>query len=182
MAEIGINIIATLALLGNVALLIILALFLTRKLFKHSAYKKLISFLAPKSYYLVFFLSFIATLASLFLSEVVKFPPCVLCWYQRIAMYPQPLLLYIAIVRNERVLAPYLIVMNAVGAVISTYHYSLHLFPNALPAGCDPVVAGVSCVKGYQFYYGFMTFPSMALTVFLLNIILLTFSYHKKRR
>ena len=181
MTQNGINLIAALALLGNIGLAASLLLFLAHKLFKNKLWNRLVAFLAPKSYYLVFFLSFIAMLASLFLSEVVKFPPCVLCWYQRVAMYPQPILLYIAILRNERVLAPYLIVMNVIGGLVSTYHYSLHLFPNALPAGCDPAVVGVSCIKGYSFYYGFMTFPYMALTVFLLNIVLLSMSYHKKR-
>ncbi len=182
MTEVGINLIAALALLGNVGLAVALLLFLAHKLFKNGLWNQLVAFLAPKSYYLVFFLSLIAMLASLFLSEIVKFPPCVLCWYQRLAMYPQPLLLYMSILRNERVLTPYLIVMNAIGGLVSTYHYTLHLFPNALPAGCDPTVVGVSCIKGYSFYYGFMTFPYMALTVFVLNILLLSLSYYNKKR
>ncbi len=182
MVKTGIDVIATLALLGNIALAVLLILFLAQMFFNNKLLKKLVAFLEPKNYFLVFFLSLTATLASLFLSEIVKFDPCVLCWYQRIAMYPQPLLLYMAIVRNEKTLTPYLIAMNAIGGLIAVYHYSLHLFPNALPAGCDLSVSGVSCVKGYSFYYGFMTFPYMALTVFVLNIILLSFSYYKKRR
>ncbi len=179
MAKAGIQIIATLAFLGHTALVVLFVLFLAQTFFKNKLLKKLRSHLAPKSYYLVFFLSFIATLSSLFLSEVMKFPPCVLCWYQRIAMYPQPILLYLAVVRNERVLTPYLVVLNALGACIALYHYSLHLFPNVLPAGCDPSIVGVSCIKGYSFYYGFMTFPYMAFVVFALNIILLSFSVKK---
>lgn len=182
MAEAGINVIATLALLGNVALAVMLLLFLAHRLFKNKLWNRLVAYLSPKSYYFVFFLSLIATLASLFLSEVVKFTPCVLCWYQRIAMYPQTILTYVAILRNERVLTPYLIVMNFLGGLVAIYHYSLHLFPNALPLGCNPTVAGVSCVKGYSFYYGFMTFPYMALTVFLLNVIFLSMSYYKTKR
>lgn len=182
MATAGINVIATLAFLGNIALLVFLLLFLAQVFFKNKLFKKLVAFLEPKNYYLVFFLSFIATLASLFLSEVVKFKPCILCWYQRIAMYPQPLLLYMAIIRNERVVTPYLIAINAMGGLIATYHYSLHLFPTVLPEGCNQAVVGVSCVKGYSFYYGFMTFPAMALTVFALNILLLSFSYYKTKK
>lgn len=182
MAKTGINVIATLALLGSIALAVMLLLYLAKKLFKNKGFDRLSAFLAPKSYYLVFFLSFIATLSSLFLSEILKFSPCVLCWYQRIAMYPQPLLLYIAIVRNERVLGPYLIAMNVIGGLIAAYHYSLHLLPNVIPAGCDPSLVGVSCVKGYSFYYGFMTFPAMALVVFVLNIVLLSFSYRAKQK
>ncbi len=182
MAQTGIHVIATLALLGNVVLAAMALLFVGQKLFKAKGWSKLKRFVSPRSYYFVFGLSLTATLASLFLSEIVKFTPCVLCWYQRIVMYPQIILSYVAIVRNERVLTPYLIILNAIGALVAAYHYSLHLFPNALPVGCNPAIAGVSCIKGYSFYYGFMTFPYMALTVFVLNIILLLMSYNKKRR
>lgn len=182
MAKIGIQIIATLALLGNIGLGVLLLLLIGQILFKNKLLKKLIIVIEPYNYYLVFFLALIATLASLFLSEIVKFKPCILCWYQRIAMYPQALLLYIGIVRNEKVLTPYLIALNVAGALVSVYHFSLHVFPNALPAGCDSTVVGVSCVKGYSFYYGFMTFPYMALTVFVLNIVLLSFTYFVSKK
>ena len=33
----------------------------------------------------------VATFGSLFFSEVLKYPPCVLCWYQRIVMYHRAL-------------------------------------------------------------------------------------------
>ena len=39
----------------------------------------------------------VATAGSLYLSEVAHFVPCKLCWYQRIAMYPLPV-----ISRHER--------------------------------------------------------------------------------
>jgi disulfide bond formation protein DsbB len=34
-----------------------------------------------------------STLGALFFSEVLELPPCVLCWYQRIFMFPLVLLL-----------------------------------------------------------------------------------------
>src|SRR3989344_2963611 len=59
----------------------------------------------------VFGSALIATLASLTLSEILRFPPCVLCWYQRIFMYVQVPLTYLAITRRElSLLKPYLIV------------------------------------------------------------------------
>jgi disulfide bond formation protein DsbB len=42
------------------------------------------------------------TLGSLYLSEVAKFPPCILCWYQRIAMYPLVVILAVASLRRDR--------------------------------------------------------------------------------
>ena len=186
MAKTGIQLIATLALLGNVGLLVLLVLFLAQVFFKNTLLKKLVKTLAPHNYYFVFLLSLIATLSSLFLSEIVKFQPCILCWYQRITMYPQTLLLYIAIIRREKVLTPYLIALNCIGVLVSLYHYSLHVLPRAivLLSPCSSTYAGVPCDKGYNFYYGFMTFPYMAFTVFALNIILLsmTYAYTNKRK
>lgn len=46
--------------------------------------------------------AWIATCGSLFFSEVLGWVPCVLCWYQRILMYPLALLLAIGIVRRDR--------------------------------------------------------------------------------
>ncbi len=43
--------------------------------------------------YLAWFVAVLATVGSLFFSEVMKLPPCVLCWYQRIAMYPLTIIL-----------------------------------------------------------------------------------------
>ena len=38
--------------------------------------------------FLCFLIASIASLGSLFFSEVMKFVPCSMCWYQRIFMYP----------------------------------------------------------------------------------------------
>ncbi|KAA0806277.1 disulfide bond formation protein B, partial [Bacillus sp. AY2-1] len=48
--------------------------------------------------YISFFVSFIATIGSLYFSEIKGFIPCELCWYQRIFMYPIPLLILISII------------------------------------------------------------------------------------
>ncbi len=173
-----------LSLLGQVAIIIVLLLFLAQIFFKDKTLKSLREKISPYAYHFAFLLSLIATLGSLFLSEIVKFQPCILCWYQRVAMYPQPLLFYIALLRREFVLRPYLIVINIIGGSISLYHYLLQILPANILAGCDKALTGVSvsCTKGYKFYLGYMSFPLMALTVFILLIILLLFSYAKDTR
>lgn len=173
-----------LSLLGQVAILTVILLFLAQIFFKNKVLKNLRQKISPYSYHLTFFLSLIATLASLFLSEVAKFQPCILCWYQRIAMYPQPLLFYIAILRKERLLKPYLLPVNVIGALIALYHYSLQVLPKSMFVPCDKSLTGVSvsCTEGYKFYLGYMSFPLMAFTVFVLLIILLLFSYGKNPR
>src|SRR3989344_5721589 len=94
----------------------------------------LISYFFPKriklldrlfSQYLVpftFVVPLAATLGSLFFSEIAHFTPCVLCWIQRIFMYPLAIILPIAYFRKEN-LAIYSIALSAVGAVLAFYHY-----------------------------------------------------------
>lgn len=96
-------------------------------------------------------------------------------------MYPQVVLLYVAQLRRERVLTPYLLVINVLGSFISLYHYSLHVLPRTMVPimPCSTQLGGVPCDKGYEFYFGFMTFPLMAWSVFALIIFLLIISRQK---
>lgn len=178
MMRVSLMLISVLGLLAFVAVCVVVALIIVQKVFGLKLFDKLHHFLHPYAYQLAFISALMATMASLFLSEVLHFQPCILCWYQRIAMYPQAVLLYVAQLRNERVLTPYLIVMNLVGGVIALYHYSLHVLPRTmLPIlPCAKQYAGVPCDKGYDFYFGFMTFPLMAWAVFMVIIMLLAFS------
>ena len=133
--------------------MVLFVLYLAKKLFRVRIFDRVAAFLRPNAYFFAFFLSLTASLASLFLSEVLHFQPCILCWYQRIAMYPQVVLLYVAQLRKEYVLTPYLITINVIGGAISLYHYSLHVLPRTiipiLP--CSTQLGGVPCDKGYEF-------------------------------
>ena len=181
MIKTGVAVISALGFLAFVATGVILLLYSLKKLLKIRLYDKLQNLLQPFTYQLAFFLALTATLASLFLSEVLHFQPCILCWYQRVAMYPQVVLLYVAQLRRERVLTPYLLAINVIGSFISLYHYSLHVLPRTLVPimPCSTQLGGVPCDKGYDFYFGFMTFPLMAWSVFALIIFLLIASRQK---
>lgn len=113
----------------------------------------------------------VAMLGSLYLSDVMNFTPCRLCWYQRIAMYPLVLLLGIAVVRNDLYTAKrYLIPLAAVGALLSTYHYQLERFPQqpALSCGLE-----VLCNVAIANVWGFVSVPFMALAAFVLIVTVL---------
>lgn len=181
MIKTGVAVISALGFIAFVAVVVIILLYVLNKLFGIKLHDKLQKHLQPIAYNLVFFLALVASLASLFLSEVLHFQPCVLCWYQRIAMYPQVVLLYVAQLRKERVLTPYLIVVNVIGGLISLYHYSLHILPRTMVSimPCSTKFGGVPCDKGYDFYFGFMTFPLMAGSVFALITFLLIISQSK---
>lgn len=181
MNELVIQAISYCALLGFIGLLGLGAAYACDKLFKTGLLAVVSTYTNRQPYMLTFFLSFVATLASLFLSEIAHFQPCILCWYQRIAMYPQPLMYYLAIVRNERAITPYMIALNLAGACIALYHYALHILPKSttLLLPCSRSYAGVPCDKGYTFFFGFMTFPFMAFVVYALIIALLLLTYYK---
>ena len=69
-----------------------------------------------------FVVAAIATGGSLFFSEIAGFPPCELCWFQRICMYPLSILLLIIAWHGDNRAARYLLPLPVVGAGVSIYH------------------------------------------------------------
>jgi disulfide bond formation protein DsbB len=100
-----------------------------------------------------------ATLGSLYLSEVAHFPPCELCWYQRIAMYPLSVVLGVAALRRDAGVRWYAIPVAVIGAGISTYHYLLERFPDSVASSCD---VEVPCTVVWVWKFHFLSIPGMA--------------------
>lgn len=113
--------------------------------------------------------SFIATLGSLYFSEIMKLEPCTLCWYQRILMYPFVLLLGIAVAKKDYHIATYSLPIASIGACISLYHYALQKVPALSDAGA--VCGRVPCTGEYINWFGFITIPFLALVGFSIIII-----------
>ena len=112
----------------------------------------------------------LAMAGSLYFSEVANYTPCVLCWYQRIAMYPLVLILGIAIVRRDIGIRIYAIPLAAIGAVISIYHWVIERIPELDYGACQ---AGVPCTQKWFEEFGFVTLPFLALVAFGLVITFL---------
>jgi disulfide bond formation protein DsbB len=107
-----------------------------------------------------------ASLGSLYYSEVQNLIPCTLCWYQRIAMYPLPLILGIAAWRRDRAVWHYVLPIALIGAAIAGYHYQLEWFPEQGSGACSLVTP---CnVIPFARKFGFITLAYMALSGFLL--------------
>ncbi|MFA6304310.1 MAG: disulfide bond formation protein B [Patescibacteria group bacterium] len=128
----------------------------------------------------VFIVSLIATLGSLFYSEIAGYQPCKLCWFQRIFMYPLPLLILMALIRKEIWIKPYALAMSVIGQVISLYHYflqvgTLYNIPVNSLAPCSDVGVSISCTSFSFIRFGYITIPMMSFIAFsLITIILLT--------
>ncbi|MEK5028144.1 MULTISPECIES: disulfide oxidoreductase [unclassified Paenibacillus] len=121
--------------------------------------------------YLAWFVSVIAVAGSLYLSEVLHYEPCRLCWFQRIFMYPQLILLGIATYRGDKRIIPYVLPLCLIGGSISLYHYAEQKIP-AL-SKILPCKIGVPCNEDYLNFLGFITVPLLALIAFALIAILL---------
>jgi len=103
-------------------------------------------------------------LGSLYFSEVAKFVPCKLCWYQRICMYPLALILLIAAIRRDRGVRFYAGPLAAVGLVIAAYHTWIQAYPPT--GGTSFCTLDAPCTERYVWEFGFVGIPFMALTGF----------------
>lgn len=121
--------------------------------------------------YFAFAQSLVATGGSLFFSEVMKFPPCVLCWYQRICMYPLVALLAVGIYTKDRNVVRYVLPLSITGLGISIYHNLLYY--NILPESVAPCTMGVSCTTVQLQWFGFVTIPLLSLTAFAIITMLM---------
>jgi disulfide bond formation protein DsbB len=110
----------------------------------------------------------VTTLGSLYYSEIAGYPPCTLCWYQRIAIYPQVIVLGVAALRRDREVWRTAIPLAVVGAAISVWHIVIERLPS-LAGPCDP---SNPCTIKWVEEFGFLTVPAMALVAGLAFIAL----------
>lgn len=130
--------------------------------------------------YLAWLIALVATVGSLFFSEVMELPPCVLCWYQRIAMYPLVLVIGAGIVMRDAKLKSYALPLTLVGLAISVYHNLLYY--GILPESIAPCKQGISCTTAQIEWLGFITIPLLALSAFVLITFFLLFYKSEKEK
>lgn len=149
---------------------VLLVLFILSYLLPSKTRKPLTNFLVKNALVFAFLVALIATLGSLFYSEIAHYEPCKLCWFQRIFMYPQAILLAIAWHKKDTKFSDYSLHLSVIGAVIAGYHYLLQLsLVPSLP--CSAVGYSVSCSQRFVLEFGYITIPLMAFTAFLLTIL-----------
>lgn len=108
-------------------------------------------------------------------SDVFGFVPCSLCWFQRMFLYPQIVLLLIGMYRKDAGVALYGIALSIIGAVVSLYQHAIQMGGSEFVA-CP--VSGGDCAQRIVFEFGYVTFPLMAFTLFVfLGVLYL--AYHR---
>jgi disulfide bond formation protein DsbB len=161
------NFVSYLTVLADIFAVFLLVVLIT-PLRKRGWTKKVAVFIGERA----IFLSFLATLAalggSLFYSEIAGFAPCVLCWWQRVFLYPQAILLFIAFIKKDQLIRLHSIVLSSIGMLISIYNVFLQFGGTAI-LNCD--VGGVTCQHIYFLEYGYVTIPTMSLTIFALMLL-----------
>lgn len=113
----------------------------------------------------------LSTLGSLFFSEVMELVPCVLCWYQRIFLFPLAVILLVGLFPLDKNVVRYALPIAIIGLLFTVYHCLL--FYGLIPETMQPCTQGVSCSDDSMILFGFLPIPLLSLAAFSIIIFLL---------
>ena len=126
-----------------------------------------------------FIVALIASLGSLFYSNYAGFMPCSLCWFQRIFMYPEVILLGLALIKKDNGIVDYVLTLSLIGLAISIYHNYIYIksLSSAFCTISEP------CTVAYVSEFQYITIPMMALTAFsLVSLLLISKKYYDRKQ
>jgi disulfide bond formation protein DsbB len=162
--------------LGTIFLQIIIIVIFICLIFFRKRNNPILLFLKEYTFIFGFLGAFGAFALSLFYSEIVGYPPCELCWIQRIFLYPQLILFGMELYKRDRSIVDFSLVFASIGSLVSIYHIYVE---NGGTKGlaCATIsptsTTQVSCAVRYIYEFGYVTMPIMALTLSLFIIALL---------
>ena len=114
----------------------------------------------------------LATLGALFMSEIMGFSPCVLCWYQRIFMFPLVFILALGLFPFDPKVVRYALPLATLGMLVAGFH--LLLVAGYIPETLTPCRQGIPCSTVQIEWFGFVTIPLLSFLAFLvINALLL---------
>ena len=179
MTDAGITTLAVLGVIGQAMLAILLVAALLRVAGVHGPWQFVRETLLGSELWLAFGVAAVATLGSLFFSEVAHFIPCKLCWFQRIAMYPLVLVALPALALDRKA-ARYILPLPLVGFAVSVWHILVERGVISETQSCEISAPGGCSVKWIE-EFGYMTIPILAATGFALIAVLLALSTADER-
>lgn len=138
---------------------------------------KVSDFLSKNAIKIAFIVALIATCGSLFYSNFAGFTPCNLCWFQRIFMYPEVVLLGLALLKHEDGIVDSIMALAVIGWVISVYNNYIY-YKHISSVFCTALEP---CTTSRVIEFGYITIPMMALTAFSAIIMLLAYKKYGRR-
>ena len=135
-------------------------------------WKGYIDFFKRNALLLSFLVALYAVIGSLFFSDIMGYPPCKFCWFQRIFIYPQALILLVALFKKDKSVLLYTFWLSIAGGLIAAYHYAVQNFGISPSIPCSVSGQGPSCDGVFVKEFRYVTIPMMALTVCVCNAVL----------
>ncbi|MBI2507632.1 disulfide bond formation protein B [Candidatus Woesearchaeota archaeon] len=142
----------TLTLISDIIIVFVVLWFLFKIINNNYKLEKIRLFFKKRYLLFGFIVSLVATLGSLFYSEILKYTPCILCWWQRIFMYPQVLFFGFALIKKGNKMFNYPVILKT--------------------SNCDVIGYSSSCSETFFLSHSYITIPMMAMTAFILIIFL----------
>lgn len=160
--------------LGTILLQVVtLVLFLNIILFKNFR-NKFFVFFSKNTLLFGFLIGLASVIVSLFYSQIVGYPPCELCWVQRILLYPQMILFGLALFKKDWGILDYSLIFAILGSLVSSYNIYIESGGSSSLSCATTALAQssgqVSCAIRYVYEFGYITIPVMCLTLSLFII------------
>lgn len=110
------------------------------------------------------FIALAASLAILFIGEVLGQTPCHLCWFQRAFMFPLAVILGVAAWQSDLFIWRYALPLAAIGGAIALYHWLL--YAGIVPEPITPCTeSGPSCTDDAMLILG-LPIPALSFITF----------------
>ena len=128
---------------------------------------------------LAWLIATVALIGTLYASEIKDFPICLLCWYQRVCIYPLFIILGIGAFKDDSAAAIYSLPLTTLGFLFALYQYLEQMIPGFSPI--EVCSNGPRCNETHMQFLGFITFPFLSMIACML-IAILTWIALKARR
>ncbi len=129
--------------------------------------------------YMAWLVNIVAFMGSMYFSNFMMLPPCMLCWYQRICIFPLSIIFAVGFLKKDENVFWYSIPLVGIGWIISTYHNLLYY--KIIPKAITACTSGVSCTDKQIEYLGFITIPLLAWASLTITSALLILFYKNQR-
>lgn len=115
--------------------------------------------------FLCWLLVSVSTTTSIFFSSVLEYEPCVLCWYQRICLFPLILIFAAGLFPAfDKSVIKFALPLAIAGGLTAFYHTLL--YGGIIPESIQPCSKGVSCTEKYIELFGFVSIPMLSFLAF----------------